>query len=422
MDLPASGHRRDRTPREAPFGTLAARFWTAASLALAALLVAASTLFSDAPSSGPPAPDQIVARLDSGTQAYPEPLKAALAAQRAAPGDAGPARAAARLLIDTGRARGDSRLVGAAIGVLRPFLGGGDAQVLYLSALARQYQHDFPGALDLLDRAAALDGRDINTLLNRATIRTVMGDYAPARADCARIAELAQPAVAFLCQATTHVLTAEGPAYRARLEAILAQPGLLDPALHPWALGLVGEIARHQGDLPAAEAAFRAVLQATPDAQREALLLADLLLARGDAAGAGDVLTDQPGTDGVLIRRQRIAAALGLRDEATTLAATLDARFRLNLDLGLTAHAREEAMYFLDVAPDADLALARARVNWAAQHEIEDAELLQRAARAAGRPQAAQPVTLWMAEAGVTPPPDSAVSAADGETRPAGGP
>lgn len=76
--------------------------------------------------------------------------------------------------------------------------------------------------------------------------------------------------------------------FRTRLEAILAQPGILDPAPRPRATGLVGEVARHAGDDRAA------------------------------------------------------AAALGLTDEATALAATLDTRFRSNLSLGLTAHAREE--------------------------------------------------------------------------------
>ncbi len=400
-------------------GTSASRFWMAASVALAALLVAASALVTDAPASGTPTPDQVVARLDRGKSSYPDPLKVALAAQRAAPQDAALARSAARLLIDTGRARGESRLVGAAIGVLRPFLETGDAQVLYLAATARQYQHDFPGALALLDRAAALEERDVNTLLSRATIQTVLGDYTAARADCKRINDLGQPPVAFLCQATTHVLTAEGPVFRTRLEGILAAPGVLDPALHPWAMGLVGEIARHAGDTAAAETAFRDVLALTPDAQREALMLADLLLAKGDAAGVMAVLETGPDTDGVLIRRQRAAASLGRTDEATALAATLDTRFRLNLDLGLTAHAREETMYFLDIAADADLALARAQVNWALQHEIEDAELLLRAARAAGQPDAAQPVNDWMAQAGVLPPPESVLFPAPGETRPA---
>ena len=206
--------------------------------------------------------------------------------------------------------------------------------------------------------------------------------------------------MAFLCQATSHVLTAEGAVYRTRLEGNLAQPGIPDPALLPWATALVGEIAPLAGDTAAAEAAFRAVLLATPEAQREALMLADLLRARGDAAGAVAVPNDSPDTDGVLIRRQQANAALGLTDEATALAATLDTGFRLNLDLGLTAHAREESMCFVDIAGDPASDLTPVHVIWAQQHEIEDAVLLLRVARAAGKPEAAQPVTDRMAEAG----------------------
>ena len=57
----------------------------------------------------------------------------------------------------------------------------------YLAATARQYRHDFPGTLTLLDKAAARDGRDANILLSRATIHIVPGDYVAARADCKRI-------------------------------------------------------------------------------------------------------------------------------------------------------------------------------------------------------------------------------------------
>ena len=49
----------------------------AASVALAALPAAGSALVTAPPASGIPTPDQVVARLDRGSRAYPDPLKAA---------------------------------------------------------------------------------------------------------------------------------------------------------------------------------------------------------------------------------------------------------------------------------------------------------------------------------------------------------
>jgi tetratricopeptide (TPR) repeat protein len=349
-------------------------------------------------------PDRVVARLHDGA-AFPPALRAALAALRADPDDAELALAAARLVVDEGRARGDSRVVGAALGLLRPFLAEGSPAVLRLAADARQYQHDFPGALALLDRAVALDPRDAQALIARATIHTVRGDYALARADCDRIGALRLPAVAFLCTATTHVTTAEGPAWAERLEAALAGPGALDPALHPWALGLTAEIARHQGDAPGAIGRLRRLLAQDPGAERERLILSDLLLARGEGAAVIDLLSASPATDAVLLRRALALKAAG-NPEAEALVRRLDQRFRLNIDLGLRAHAREEAMFFLYLAGDPVAALARAEVNWSLQKEAEDVALILATASTAGRPGAARPARDWMAAAGVTAPPE----------------
>ncbi|MGL6208636.1 MAG: tetratricopeptide repeat protein [Paracoccaceae bacterium] len=374
--------------------------YVAAFGGLAVVLVVGSALMPQAGSGAVLSPDLVVARVQTDGEAYPHTLRDAMVAQRAAPGDLALAQAAARALIDVGRERGDSRLVGAAVGVLRPFLAQPSGETLYLAATARQYQHDFDGALDLLDQALAMAPNDLNARLSRATILTVVGDYPAAREDCAGIAG-ARPDIGFLCQATTEVLTPNGPGYAARLQAILAQPGVLDASLHGWAHGLVAEIKLHNGDRETARVQFQAVLEANPLALRERMLLADMKTDDGEAQASLDLLKSSPETDGVLIRRVLALRALGEMDEADRLAAVLDQRFRLNLDLGLTAHAREEALYFLTIADDPAQALARAEVNWALQHEIEDADLLLRAAEAAGRPAAAAPVREWMATNGV---------------------
>ncbi len=344
-------------------------------------------------------PETVVARVQSD-QTYPDALRTLLQTTRANPGDLAAAKAAARATINAGRDAGDSRMVGASLGILRPFLATPDSETLYLAATARQYQHDFPGALKLLDQALERDPGDVNARLTRATIQTVEGRFTTAEAECRALN--AAPGVAFLCQATALLMTAEAPALEQRLTLILQQPGLMDPGLQPWAIGLLGELAQLNNENPKARDYFQQVLAASPKSLRDRLILADLMLQDGLADQVAPLLKDAPATDGVLIRR--VLAAMSLNTDSTTDREDLAKRFQLNLDLGLTAHAREEARYFLEIARDPALALHRAQVNWAMQHEFEDAQLLIAAAMAAGQPAAAQPVLDWAADQKVTAP------------------
>lgn len=362
----------------------------AALAAVGALTLAFAS--GGAPRTATLTPDLVVVALDRA-RAVPDGLRQAMQAQRLAPDDLAKATAAARLMIAEGRAAGDSRLVGAALAVLQPFVAKNLPEAQFLAASARQYQHDFAGALVLLDAVIAANPSDVNALLNRATIRTVLGDYPAALTDCSAIAAL-RTDVAFLCQATTLVLTDAAPDVADRLTAILASPGALDPSLLVWAKSLRGEIAMMQGDVLTAEKWLRAVLDDDPAAQREQLMLSDLMLAQGRAAEAAQLLQAAPDTDGVLIRRVLAARAMG--QDLPDVVAQLAVRAQRSLDLGLVAHAREEAMYFLLIAADAPAALERARANWAQQHEYDDARLLIMAAEAAGQPAMAQPALDWM--------------------------
>jgi tetratricopeptide (TPR) repeat protein len=383
-----------------PLAGLAAAIALGVALVLAGALATRTRPGSDATI----ADDRVVAVLPTSGRAYSDELRASLRAARANPDDPAAAEAAARQLIDEGRRAGDSRLVGAALGVLRPFLDAPDAATLYLAATARQYQHDFPGALGLLDRAIALSPRDASALLTRATINVVLGRFDTAEEDCRRLYALPRPDLGFLCQSTALTLTAEAPAVYQRLEGILAQTGLLDASLRGYALGLMGEIAALQGRRDLARTHFAAVLAEDPDALRVRMMLADVLLADGENAAALKLLDGAAQVDGVLVRRAIAAKRLGARAAVEAARTELSRRFRQNLDLGLNAHAREEAWFYLEVAGDPGLALARAQVNWGLQREIEDAQLLIDAAVAADRPEAAAPVLRWMTEQAVAVP------------------
>ncbi len=358
----------------------------------------------------------IVAKLQTSSKVYSEKLQAMLRATRAAPGDLVAAKAAAAALAAEGRAAGDSRLVGAASGVLTPFMADPDVEILNLLATVRQYQHDFTGALSLLDRAIKQDPSNASALLSRATIQIVLGHFDLAGTDCKRLSDVSRPELGFLCQSTALLLTDRAPLVYQRLQSIVDNPGLLDDSLRGWAIGLMGEIAKLQGDPETAKKHFSDVLAADPLALRERLLLADLLLKDKAATEVLVLLEAAPDVDGVLIRRVLAAEMIGDQQRADTATAELDRRFRLNLDLGLTAHAREEAHYFLEIAGKPQVALQRAVVNWNLQHEFEDAQLLIDSAVAAENPKAAAPVLAWMAEQSVVVPalniPDSVRKAA----------
>lgn len=377
-----------------------------AALALGAAVIVGTTLVGQGPSqrSGDIADDQVVARLAAGPMTQFAGLAPLLAANRAKPDDLDAARAAAAGLINAGRKAGNSRLVGAALGVLRPFLTTDPApETLRLAAEARQYQHDFTGALALLDRAIAADPASLAAILMRSTIHLVQGDLARAQQDCQRLRDQ-RPDIAFLCQSTALTMTATAPQVYQRLEGLTTTAGLLDPSLKGWALGLLGEIAMLQGNAEPAKANLQAVLADNPFALRERLMLADLLLQQGAAQAVTDLLQSAPPVDGVLIRRALAARASGDTTAAQQAQDEVAARVRQNLQLGLKAHAREDAMYFLWLAGDPAQALERAKVNWTMQHEIDDARLLIAAADAAGQPAEAISVLAWMkAQAIVVP-------------------
>ena len=374
------------------------------ALALVAGMVALQTPSPSPRHTGPRDPAEVVATLHTGGTAYSEALRTALKSARAAPDDIVAAKAASRALIDEGRAAGDGRLVGASLGLLRPFMDRNDAEVFTLAATARQYQHDFRGALTLLDQAIAIDPTDANSLLIRATIHIVRGDFVLAHADCQRISGLPRPDLGYLCAATAETLTAKAAEIAKKLTLLSGQPQIFDPALRPYALSLIGEISELQGHPETATQNYTELLRLNPGDIRVRLMLADLLLQASKPAEVLALLTDVPEVDGVLIRRYLAATSLKQADIANPAKAELEKRFRLNLDLGLTAHAREEAQYFLYVAHDPAMALARAQINWGLQHEIDDLRLLIDAAVAANQPAAAAPALKWMAEAGIVVP------------------
>ena len=340
----------------------------------------------------------VLERLPEKTDPSLRDVKRLRAALDRNPGDITLAARLARRAVEAGRETGDPRFFGQAQAALAPWWKQPDppAQALLLRATLKQSTHDFPGALADLDRLIAANPGDGQALLTRATVLTVQGRYAEARADCARIARLTVPLVRIACDAAPASVSGEAAsAYRA-LTSALAAPAA-DAGLAAWGETLAGEIAQRRGDSVAAEAHYRAALALDP---RDPYLLgayADFLLDCNRPAEVVPVLKDYTRNDNLLLRLALAEARLPeLRASFGAHRSDLEDRFEAARRRGDTLHQREEARYALEIAGNSGRALALARDNWQVQHESADLRILLSAAKAAGDAAVLQEAGEWV--------------------------
>lgn len=346
----------------------------------------------------------VVATLGSTSVPYPMELRQASASVRETPDDPAAAVSAARLYLDYGRTIGDARFVGAALGVLQPWLNANaGADILNLGASARQYMHDFDGAVQLLDQVTAADPRNAQALLSRANIRIVQGRLADASADCINLARARRQDLAILCDTTAKALSGEAPQAFERLERLVSSRAI-DPALTGYAHSLLGEMARFLERPEQARSNFEAALASDSGDLRTLMIFADFELSQGRPMEAMRLLKDAPSTDSIMVRQAVGAKAAGDQSELARLTQILRGSFEAAEAAGETAHTREAARFWLEVEGDTKRALAAAQANWINQRELEDALLLIAASSAAGEPNAAAPVERWAGEENVVSP------------------
>jgi tetratricopeptide (TPR) repeat protein len=347
-----------------------------------------------------PADDGIVLeRLPEALDPALAELKRMRAALRANPNDLDHAARLARRCIEAARETGDPRFLGQAQAALAPWWAAADPPppALLLRATVKQSQHDFSGALADLDRLLAVRAGDGQALLTRATILTVLGRYADAQRDCAKLVRLASGLVTTTCLAGASSLNGDAAgAYRGLVQA-LARAG--DTAgTRAWALTLAAEIAARRGEAGAADIHFREALALDP---RDAYLVAayaDFLLGQARAREAASLLADSAKNDALLLRLALAERSLpDKRGEFADHRRELADRFAAARRRGDTVHLREEARFRLDVENDIPAALVLAKANWNVQREPADLRILAAAARASGENDARRTVTDWLA-------------------------
>jgi len=305
----------------------------------------------------------------------------------------------ARADIDRARATADPRWLGRAEAALAPWplaspQSGNNAPQTPASVIL-QSNHDFDHSLAALSQVLKREPRLAQAWLVRASVEQVRADYPAALADCGQLASLNWGLASDTCTAGVMSLTGHAPlALKALTLSLDRFPGEPDQT-RLWALTLAAEIAGRLGDV-SAEQRFAQALAVDPSDPYLLGAWADWLLDHGRPAMVEQLLQGHTRADPLLLRLALAEQALG-RPAAAAHIADLGERFEAGHLRGESIHQREEARYRLFLLHQPDAALALAQANWAVQREPADARILAEAARAAGKPDVAAPVTAWLA-------------------------
>ncbi len=314
----------------------------------------------------------------------------------------------AKAAIQLGNEESDPRYFGYAQSALAPWWKAATppVEVLQMRADILQWQHQFDAAERDLDAIIAADSRGVNQAhLTRATVELVQGRPDVARHDCVTLIDHVETLIAATCIASANSLTGDPATIEKALGTAIAQtPGASNDALL-WAWTEMGEIDERMNRPDAAETAFQNALAVMrKSGHRDPYLLAayaDFLLDRGRPAEVVPLLDGLSRMDNLLLRLALAEDALGrgdanMRALAQEHSDDLQRRFDETRQRGDSVHQREEAIYLLKLRHAPDQALQVAKENWQRQRELIDARVLLEAAKAAGKPEAADDVRAWI--------------------------
>jgi hypothetical protein len=325
------------------------------------------------------------------------------------PQDEATAIAAARTYLELARTQGDARYAGYAMGALQAWGSTAEAQtppaVLVMRATIAQFLHDFDAAEATLKSALARQPTDAQAWITLATILRVRGRYAESDAACRALGRVGPALYGLACMAENAGLRGDHASARDTLIGLLAEPnlqGAQQAGTRQWLLTSLAEVEELAGRPAAAEVFYKRALQA----ERSGYLLlaySDFLLGHGRAAEVPALLDKEARSDAVLLRlaiaaRQADSAAIA-RQDSEELQARFDAAALRPGNAEI--HAREGALFALDVQGDARKALALARANVRLQREPIDLLLLARAAAAANDEEARRELRALMQKTGL---------------------
>jgi predicted Zn-dependent protease len=293
---------------------------------------------------------------------------------------------AARQAISLARQTADTRYLGRAQAILARWWDQPDAptELAVLQATVLQSRHAFDAARSVLNQALQRDSNHAQGWLTLATLERVAGNYPAAMTACSQVARAGAALYATACQLETLSLRGRYDEARRGLEALRLQTP--DAATQGWLLSLQAESEERAGRDALALSGYQASLALAPDGYT-ALAAADLLLRMGRADEAQKILTGQPNSDTVLLRRAHAAKMLN-NPNWQSMAKELKDRFAAldNRGDNPATHARELALNHLWLEADGTRALQAAKLNLTLQKEPFDWWLAMASAELAGQP------------------------------------
>jgi hypothetical protein len=363
-------------------------------LLTASLSASLSTPLSAAPYT-PQSNDEIIAQWAAPSNAALQSLKTA---SRLQPNDPATILALANSYLAQAAQPGQSRFYGLAQAALKPLIEKAipdktifdknniEPQLWLAWAQVQQHQHNFVVAQTALEKVFAADPSNETANLLAARIFIIQEKPLAARNACLKLLGNADLLTITACslEANSYLNPNDLNNSYQQLAALVKHQGLPDDERATWLIQLLADFAMRNNDPATAETWLQ---QRLPNASVNYLAQwADMQLALNNSQAVitqlAPIVTAAPEMDDALLVRlalseKNIGKEHGEKDKhwQTQLAERVALREQRQDSL----HASELAIYYLDIAPNAQKALHWAEINFSKTREYNDKKLLMRA-------------------------------------------
>lgn len=247
---------------------------------------------------------------------------------------------------------------------------------LLQGAWLAQAEHRFTYARKLVAQALAFSPNNPQAWLLEASIANIQGDKKSAQYACRQVAVT----VSMFASVTCHAKLAKSneeikKAYDTLSQLLLLPMDHIDKEFQAWIYSTTADLAKSLEYLSDAERLFSKAMAILPSVQNRTAYM-DILLNKKQYHKVLTLIPEGEPTPALSMRRLLAQKALDIDIEEKVQ--KLDHLFKHWLSKKDFRHAREMALFYLDIVNDVKLAYELARKNIAIQKEVEDRDLLER--------------------------------------------